>query len=94
MGWKWGSIFHSPFPILDSRFTIHETSPFTVGWAGVKPIGSAAYPLRAKRPRNPVMSKDKIKRIFGIEMPDWTEQLQACLSGLSTNACVSDRVAR
>ena len=60
----------------------------------MRPIGSAAYPLPAKRPHNPVMSKDKVKRVFGIEMPDWTEQLQACLCGLSADASVSDRAAR
>lgn len=47
------------------------------GWARVKPIGSAAYPLPAKRPRTPVTNKDKIKRVFGIEMPRWDEQLRS-----------------
>jgi len=42
-------------------------SPFTVGWASVKPITSDHYPLPAKRPRNPVISKDKIKWVFGVD---------------------------
>jgi len=33
----------------------------------VKPIGSAAYPLPAQRPRNPVMSKDKVKLVSNAE---------------------------
>jgi len=52
------------------------------GWASVKPIPSAEYPLPAKRPRHPVTNKDKIKRVFGVEMPHWEDQLRAFLAGL------------
>jgi len=52
----------------------------------VKPIGSTAYPLPAKRPRNPVISKDKIKQVFGVQMPDWEDQLRDFLAGLSGTA--------
>lgn len=48
----------------------------------MKPIGSAAYPLPAKRPRNPVISMDKIERVFGMEMPRWEDPLRAFLAGL------------
>ena len=40
------------------------------------------YPLPAKRPRNPVISKDKIKRVFGIEIALWAHQLRTCLAEL------------
>jgi len=73
---------------------MQDLSGQTGGWAKVRPITTDQYPLPARRPRNPVMSKDKVKRVFGIEMPDWTEQLQACLCGLSADASVSDRAAR
>jgi len=59
-----------------------EVSGIPSGWASVKAIGSDAYPLPAMRPRNPVISKDKIKRVFGIEMPRWEDQLRAFLVNL------------
>jgi len=60
-----------------------EVSGIPNGWASVKPIGSAAYPLPAKRPRNPVISKDKVKQVFGVEMSRWESQLRSCLVELS-----------
>ncbi len=50
------------------------------GWATLRPITSAEYPLPAARPLNAATSKEKIKRVFGIEMPTWQEQLKDCLS--------------
>jgi dTDP-4-dehydrorhamnose reductase len=50
------------------------------GWAQVRPITSSEYPLPAKRPVHPVTSKEKIKRVFGIEMPHWETQLRAFLA--------------
>jgi len=29
-----------------------------------------------------VTNKDKIKRVFGVEMPHWEIQLRSCLTGL------------
>ena len=52
----------------------------------MKPISSTAYPLPAKRARSPVISKDKIKRVFGVEMPNWEDQLRDFLAGLSGTA--------
>jgi len=49
------------------------------GWATVKPITSDQYPMTARRPRRPVTSGDKIKRVFGIAMPRWDEQLRSFL---------------
>lgn len=55
------------------------------GWARVKPIGSDAYPLPARRPRRPVTCVEKIKRVFGIEMAAWRRQLQDCLGDPGTH---------
>jgi dTDP-4-dehydrorhamnose reductase len=57
--------------------TMRDITGTLDGWARVNPIGSAAYPLPAKRPRALVTNKDKIKRVFGIEMPRWNEQLRS-----------------
>ena len=47
------------------------------GWATVRPITNAEYPLPAKRPLNAATSKEKIKRTFAIEMAPWQVQLTA-----------------
>lgn len=56
-----------------------ELSSERDGWATVRPITSREYPLPARRPVHPVTSKDKIKRVFGIELPHWEAQLRAFL---------------
>ena len=63
-------------------FTVHR-SPFTAGRASIKPITSDQYPLPATRPRSPITNKGKIKRVFGMEMPDWEKQLRAFLAGVA-----------
>lgn len=37
----------------------------------VKPIPTSAYPTPARRPKYSLLDKSKIKRIFGVEVPDW-----------------------
>ena len=60
-----------------------EVSGTPDGWASVRPITSDQYPLPATRPRSPITNKGKIKRVFGVEMPDWEEQLRTCLVELA-----------
>jgi dTDP-4-dehydrorhamnose reductase len=58
-----------------------QVSGAATGWASVRPITTAEYPpLPALRPLNTTTSKDKIKRAFGIALPDWSSQLDSCLS--------------
>lgn len=59
-----------------------EVSGNTTGWATLKPIVTAEYPLPAARPLTCVTSKKKIKRVFGIEMPHWEVQLRGCLEDM------------
>lgn len=51
--------------------------------AGVKikvnPIPTKDYPTPAQRPLYSVLSKQKIKRTFGLEIPYWRTSLQACV---------------
>jgi len=54
------------------------------GWAKVRPITTDQYPLPARRPRHPVMNKDKARRVLGIEMTHWQDALRSCLAGLAT----------
>ncbi len=46
----------------------------------VNPIPSSAYPTKAVRPFYSVLSKEKIKSTFKINIPHWKESLKKCLS--------------
>ncbi len=46
---------------------------------GVEPIATAEYPTAAKRPAFSVLCCDKLKRTFGLQLPDWEESLLAAL---------------
>ena len=39
--------------------------------------------MPARRPSNPVMSQDRVKRILGVEMTHLKDQLRAFLASLS-----------
>ncbi len=63
-----------------------EVSGISDGWANVIPITTDQYPLAARRPHSPVTSKDKCKRVFGVEMVDWETQLRSFLREFSATA--------
>lgn len=48
----------------------------------VKPIESKDYPTPAKRPPFSVMSKEKIRKTFGLAIPHWRSSLRACLHSM------------
>jgi dTDP-4-dehydrorhamnose reductase len=45
----------------------------------VEPIKTAEYPTPAKRPAYSVLSCEKLKRTFGLQLPDWEESLKQVL---------------
>lgn len=45
----------------------------------IHPIPAAAYPTPARRPAYSVLSKDKIRTVFGIRTIPWQDSLKACL---------------
>lgn len=47
------------------------------------PIETKDYPLPAPRPAYAVLSKEKIKRQFGLEIPHWKASLKSCLKILN-----------
>jgi dTDP-4-dehydrorhamnose reductase len=59
--------------------TAKQLSGTTSGWATVRPISSAEYPLPAARPLNCATNKERINEVFGVRMPTWTDQLSTCL---------------
>jgi dTDP-4-dehydrorhamnose reductase len=48
----------------------------------VYPILSEAYPTPAARPPFSVLNKQKIKSVFGLQIPHWTSSLRRCLADL------------
>lgn len=90
-----GGIYHLSASGYTSRYnlarkiiqTAQQISDETSGWAKVRPIATSEYPLPAARPLNCATSKAKMNEVFGIEVPPWTDQLDACLrERLSKNA--------
>ena len=49
----------------------------------VKPLHTAEYPTPANRPHYSVLDKTKIKETFGIEVPDWDDSQQECITELT-----------
>lgn len=83
-------IYHLSAQGYPSRFDFAEKiielarrlSPNGADWASVKPTTTENYPLPAMRPLHAATSKDKIKNVFDIAIPDWVQQLKACLTEL------------
>jgi dTDP-4-dehydrorhamnose reductase len=46
----------------------------------VIPITSAEYPTPARRPAYSVLSNSKLNRVFGIQLPDWRQQLKVAFA--------------
>ena len=46
----------------------------------INPIPTSEYPTSALRPQNSLLSNLKLRKTFGIELPDWEEALDQCLS--------------
>ncbi|TRX13412.1 dTDP-4-dehydrorhamnose reductase [Flavobacterium gawalongense] len=49
----------------------------------VNGIPSSAYPTPAKRPAFSLLDKSKIKRVYGVSVPDYTESLKKCFELLT-----------
>ena len=50
----------------------------------VQPCHSNEFPSPVTRPSYSVLDKTKIKKIFGIQIPYWTESLKKCISNIKT----------
>jgi len=46
----------------------------------VSPITTQQYPTPAKRPRNTIMKKDKIVKVFNIKISNWKSSLNTCMT--------------
>ena len=50
------------------------------------PIPTEGYPLPARRPKNSRLDCSKIKRVFGIDQPDWQQALSSILKSQEQKA--------
>lgn len=50
----------------------------------VQPCHSDEFPSPVKRPAYSVLDKTKIKTVFGVEVPYWTNSLKKCIDNLKT----------
>jgi dTDP-4-dehydrorhamnose reductase len=48
----------------------------------VNPIGTSEYPTAAKRPQNSVLSNEKLRRCFGIDLSSWQRALDVVIQQL------------
>jgi len=48
----------------------------------VKRITTADYPTPARRPANSRLDNEKLRRIYGLKLPDWRKSLAACCARL------------
>lgn len=49
----------------------------------VEPCHSDEFPSRVVRPSFSVLDKTKIKDVFGVEVPYWTDSLQKCINNIN-----------
>jgi dTDP-4-dehydrorhamnose reductase len=47
-----------------------------------KPILSAAYPIKATRPKNSRLDNNLLSATLGLKLPDWQTQLAWCLDAV------------
>ena len=48
----------------------------------IQPCHSDEFPSPVKRPSYSVLDKTKIKEVFGVEVPYWTDSLRCCINNL------------
>jgi dTDP-4-dehydrorhamnose reductase len=49
----------------------------------IEPCRSDEYPSSVKRPSYSVLDKSKIRRVFGVNVPYWSESLKVCIDNLN-----------
>lgn len=51
----------------------------------IRPCHSDEFPSKVKRPAYSVLDKTKVKDVFGVEVPYWTDSLETCLRNMQSN---------
>ena len=50
----------------------------------IQPCHSDEFPSPVKRPAYSVLDKTKIKQVFGVKVPYWTDSLRRCMANMKT----------
>jgi dTDP-4-dehydrorhamnose reductase len=66
-------------------------TPREQGWAEVTGIPSSEYPTPAVRPKNSVLSNEKLQATFGVRLPSWQAALDDALQALGLMADSTSR---
>ncbi len=61
------------------RHQAEQQALFSGKAAALNPIPASDYPTPAKRPAWSVLSNQKLKAEFGLQLPDWQQSLQLCM---------------
>ena len=56
--------------------------PLKLASAAIRPIATSEYPLPAQRPLNSRLATDKLRSVFGIELPHWQIHLERVIAEL------------
>ena len=84
----WSGVYHMTCDGATSWFGFAQAIFARAAAMGVKTpeltaIPSEAYPTPAKRPRNSVLSNEKLHARFGVRLAEWTEALDEAMRELS-----------
>jgi dTDP-4-dehydrorhamnose reductase len=52
----------------------------------IKPITTADYPTRARRPANSRLDGGRLAEVYGVELPPWRASVKSCVSRLMAGA--------
>ena len=77
-----GGIYHYSDEGVCSRYDFAKAIAAYAGHdrCRIEPCRSGEFPTKAVRPGYSVLDKTKIKAVFGLEIPHWTESLKECIS--------------
>jgi dTDP-4-dehydrorhamnose reductase len=87
---KWAGIYHMTCGGAVSwcgfAKAIFERAGFLLGKKSpiVSPIRASEYPTAAQRPQNSVLSNEKLRRCFGVELSSWESALDVVIQQLKS----------
>ncbi len=88
-----GRVLHTDMDLAAVKGIYHLTAAGSTSWCGFArailehggstcrliPIPTSDYPTPAKRPAYSVLDNGRIRKVFGISLPDWRYSLSQCL---------------
>jgi dTDP-4-dehydrorhamnose reductase len=87
---EWAGLYHMTCAGSTSWFGFAQaifaraSARFGIKAPEIVPVDSAGYPTKARRPRNSVLSNDRLRARFGVQLPEWQAALDEVIEALST----------